>query len=140
NSAGASLGYTLSGSGSNDLTLNSSGTPLAGAEATITVSGGSHAIDAPVVLADNLLVMTGGSNAWTLSFGTASSITDGGAGYSLTMSGSGGTLILSGTNTYGGGTIVDAGTLLITNDTALPVGTSLTVGAGATLIFDSSIA
>ena len=36
-------------------------------------------------------------------------------------------LILSGTNSYTGGTTVDAGTLAVTNATALPAGTSLTV-------------
>lgn len=50
-----------------------------------------------------------------------------------------GTLILSGSNTYTGGTYVDNGTLIITSANALPDGGSLTVGAGATTIFDSSI-
>ena len=37
-------------------------------------------------------------------------------------------LILSGTNAYSGGTIVDAGTLVLTSGSALPDGSSLTVG------------
>ena len=49
-----------------------------------------------------------------------------------------GTLILSGSNTYGGGTNVDAGTLTITSNFALPDGTSLSVGAGSTFVFDPS--
>ena len=77
--------------------------------ATITVANGSHAINAPVVLADNLTV----SGSGTLAFGAASSITDNGLGYGLTMSGAGGTLILGGSNTYGGGTTIAAGTLTI---------------------------
>jgi autotransporter-associated beta strand protein len=131
NSGSPRTGYVLSGSGSNTLTFNNSGNG-----ATITVTDGTHAIDAPVVLAENLTVTTGGTNPWTLSFGTASSITDNGAGYSLTMSDTGGTLILSGSDSYTGGTFVEAGTLEITTAAALPAGTSFTVGAGGAFIFD----
>ena len=49
-----------------------------------------------------------------------------------------GRVTLSGTNTYMGGTIVAAGTLLINVVGALPTGTSLTIGAGGTFIFDPS--
>ena len=126
NSGSASVGYTLIGSGSNTLTLNNSGSG-----ATITVTAGTHAIDTPVILADNLTVTTGSTNPSTLSFGTASSITDNGAGYSLTMSGTGGTLILSGSNSYTGGTVVEAGTLHVTSNTALPDGSSLTIAREA---------
>ena len=56
---------------------------------------------------------------------------------SLTLVG-GGELILSGTNTYTGGTFVDDGTLVINSANSLPSGSSLTVGAGGTMIFDSS--
>jgi autotransporter-associated beta strand protein len=128
NSGSTSVGYTLMGSGSNSLTLNNSGSG-----ATITVTDGSHVIDAPVILADNLLVSGGG----TLAFGNSSSIT---GSYALTMSGTGGTLILSGTDTYTGGTNVTAGKLIVTTNTALPDGASLSVGAGGTLIFDPSAA
>jgi autotransporter-associated beta strand protein len=132
NSGSANVGYTVSGS--NTLTFNNSGNG-----ATITVTDGSHAINAPVILADNLTVVRGGTNPWTLSFGTASSITDNGAGYSLTMSGSGGTLILSGSDSYTGCTVVEAGTLEVTTAAALPSGTSLTVGAGGTFVFDPTM-
>ena len=47
-----------------------------------------------------------------------------------------GTLVLSGSNTYTGGTTVDAGTLAITTAGALRDGTSLTVAAGGTFVFD----
>jgi autotransporter-associated beta strand protein/uncharacterized repeat protein (TIGR03803 family) len=123
NSGIGNLGYTLTGSGGNTLTFNNSGSG-----ATITVIDGSHAINAPVILADNLVVTSGGTSAWRLSFGPASSITDNGAGHSLTMSGTGGTLILSGSNSYSGGTIVEAGTLEVTTPAALLDGTNLTVG------------
>jgi autotransporter-associated beta strand protein len=51
-----------------------------------------------------------------------------------------GTLVLSGTNSYTGGTTVEAGTLIVTSNTALPDGSSLTVGAGGTFLFDPSAA
>jgi len=51
-----------------------------------------------------------------------------------------GTLILSGNDTYTGGTTVGSGTLRITSSNAYPGGTSLTVGAGATFVFDPSVA
>jgi len=60
-----------------------------------------------------------------------------GSGMALVKTGSG-TLILSGADTYSGGTTVDDGTLVATNSTAVPDGTSLTVGAGSTLAFDPS--
>ena len=50
-----------------------------------------------------------------------------------------GTLILSGSDTYSGGTSVDAGTLEVLSASALPKGTSLTVGAAAHFRFDPSV-
>ena len=92
-----------------------------------------------MVLASNLVVTSTSSNPWTLSFGTASSIKDNGSNLSLTMSASNETLILSGSDDYGGGTIVEAGTLEVTNPNALPGGSSLTIRAGGTFIFDPSV-
>ena len=123
NSASASTGYILSGSDTNALTLDKSGS-----DAIVLLTGGTHAIDAPVILADNLVVTSGGTSAWMLSFGTASSITDNSGSRSLTMSGSNGTLILSGSNDFGGGTFVTAGTLIVTSNEAIADGTNLTVG------------
>ena len=54
---------------------------------------------------------------------------------SLTETGSG-TLIVGGNNSYTGGTNVLGGTLIVSSASALPYGSSLTVGAGATLIFN----
>ncbi len=63
----------------------------------------------------------------------------------LTYTGGGGLIItgpgtvnLSGTNSYTGGTTVSDGILLIPAASALPDGTSLTVGAGGTFVFDPS--
>ena len=131
NSASGTVGYTLSGTGSNTLAMDN-----AGSGATIAVTDGTHAINAPVILVDNLVVTSGGTHGWTLSFGTASSITDNGEAFSLTMSGSGGMLIISGSDSYSGGTFVTAGTLEVTNPSALPDETSLTIGASGVFIFD----
>jgi autotransporter-associated beta strand protein len=68
------------------------------------------------------------SNSGTLS---------GTGGLSLTGSG---TLILSGSDNYTGGTIVTGGRLVAESASALPSDTSLTIGAGGTLIFDPSMA
>ena len=123
NSNSSSVGYTLSGSGANTLTLNNSGRG-----ATISVTNGSHAINAAVVLADNLVV----SGSGTLAFGNAG-ITNNGGGYSLTMNGTGGTLILGGSNTYSGGTILNAGILQAGNNSALGASTAALAVNGGTL-------
>ncbi len=125
NFGNTSVGYTLSGSGRNTLTLNNSGSA-----ATIAVASGTHAIDAPVLLASNLVVTSTGSSPWSLSFGTAGSIAQSGTGsYSLTMSGNGGTLLLSGSNTYSGDTTISGGTLAVTNPASLGAANgSLSIG------------
>jgi probable HAF family extracellular repeat protein len=139
NSASTSFGYTLIGGGTRSLTLSNSGLPHAGG-ATIAVAGGTHAIDVPIILADDLVITSSGTNPWTLSFGTASSITQSGTGSrSLTMGGTGGNLILGGSNTYFGGTIVTAGLLEVTNPAALPDGSSLTINAGSQFVFSGTV-
>jgi autotransporter-associated beta strand protein len=96
-------------------------------------SGGSNAITASILLAGNLNVNAASGAALTL----GGNVTDGGAGYGLALTGNGsGELILSGSNTYTGGTVVDDGTLLLANPKALLAGSSLTVGASGTLLFD----
>ena len=48
-----------------------------------------------------------------------------------------GALFLSGTaNSYSGGTYVEQGTLCVNNSGAIQAGSSLTIGAGGTFIFD----
>jgi autotransporter-associated beta strand protein len=101
--------------------------------AAVTVTSGTHGIVAPILLDSNLVVSDSGS----LTIG--GNLGDGGLSKSLTLEG-GGKLILSGTNTYSGGTVVNDGTLVVTSNSSLPDGTSLTVGAGGTLIFDPSAA
>ncbi len=125
----ATTGYTLAAGSSGTLTLDNSGSTAA-----ITVISGSHAITAPVALADSLNVSVSADSTFMLLGG----ISENSPGMSLTLDG-GGLLILSGTDTYTGGTTVDAGTLILASNTAIADGTSLTVGAGGTLIFDPSV-
>jgi autotransporter-associated beta strand protein len=49
-----------------------------------------------------------------------------------------GFLVLGGSNDYSGGTVVEQGTLEVVNVDALGGGTSLTVGAGAALLFNTT--
>jgi fibronectin-binding autotransporter adhesin len=51
-----------------------------------------------------------------------------------------GVMVLSGSDTYSGGTVVTGGTLDVTTSSALPGGSSLTVNAGGTFVFNSSSA
>ena len=126
----ATTGYTLAAGSSGALTLDNSGST-----AVITVISGSHAITAPVALADSLDVSVSADSTLTLSGG----ISENSPGMSLTLDG-GGVLILSGTDTYSGGTTVDAGTLILTSNSAIADGTSLTVGSGGVFIFDPATA
>ena len=134
NSSGTSTGYILSGSGTNQLTLDNSGSG-----ATIEVTDGTHAINAPVVLNDNLAVTGSGLTAWTLGFGTAGGITESGGSRTLSLNAANGTLVLGGSNGYTGGTVVEAGTLIATTNAAVPDGTSLTVGGGGVFLFDPTV-
>jgi autotransporter-associated beta strand protein len=128
NSRSASAGYTISGS--NTLTFNNSGSA-----ATITVADGTHAISATVEISGgSLAILLSDSGVLSISGG----ISDDNRHESLTLAG--GQLVLSGSNSYGGGTFVEAGTLIVNNSAALPDGSSLTVGAGGTSLFGSTLA
>ncbi len=108
NPSAAGAGYTLNGTGSNTLTFNNS---CSGA--TITVPNGTHAINAPLVLNDNLAV----SNNASLTLGGP--IANGSNGpMGITLSGSGG-LVLAGGNTYSGNTTIGGGTLTLANPLAV---------------------
>ena len=99
-----------------------------GNSASITVSSGSHTISAPVALLSNVSVLPAAGSQLTISGGIS------GAGQSLTVDG-GGTVVLSGANSYTGRTMVSAGTLILSNSSAIAAGASLTVGAGAGILF-----
>lgn len=114
------------GTGSFKLTSLDSSSPTA-----VTVISGTHTVDASILLQRNLLVSDSGSLT------VSGNISDGGHAMSLTLDG-GGELILSGNNTYTGGTVVKTGTLILDSNTAIANGTSLTIGAGGTFLFDPS--
>ncbi len=61
------------------------------------------------------------------------------AGVGLVLDGPG-RLVLAGNDEYTGSTTIEAGTLEVTDAAALPAGTSLTVDAGGTFIYDPSMA
>jgi autotransporter-associated beta strand protein len=116
----------LQGAGTTALTLTGTGDD---SPTSITVMSGSHWIQAPIVLDNDLVVSSSGSIQLN------KVLSNGGLSKSLTLVG-GGELMLSGTGTYTGGTFVDSGTLVVTNPTAILSGTSLFIGADASSIFD----
>jgi len=131
NTGDTTVGYTLSGSGRNILTFSNTSNNT---RAQITVTDGTHVIDAPVVLASNLVVQSGAnSTPWTLTFSAASSITDNGGGHSLTLNASGGTLVLLGQNRYSGATTLTAG---VVNLGAAENGTSGPLGVSGPIVFN----
>jgi autotransporter-associated beta strand protein len=159
------LDDNLSGSGqlietgAGKLVLIGSNTYLGGT----TISSGTMAVAAASSLALGGLTFNGagsgvldvtGSNPFSLteavtlsSSGTIRMDDIAAATFSGTIQGSGallktgaGELILSGTNSYRGGTVVSAGTLEVTQTSAFPEGTSLTVGPGGALIFGAAVA
>jgi len=126
--SGASGNYAITGGPTDLLTLG-----LAGSLTVAPVLSGTHSISAPIVLAGGLDVLASPNTSLALS-GNLSELSP---GLPLTLNG-GGQLILSGSNNFSGGTTVNLGTLVLTNSFALKDGSSLTVGAGGTLIFDPS--
>ena len=123
--ANSAHGFTLSGS--NSITMSS-----LSSTAAITVNNGTHEISAPIVLVSDTTV-TVANAADTLTLSGDISGTGG-----LTLEGNG-ALILSGDNSYDSGTTVGSGTLYAVTSTALPDGSSLTVAAGGTFVFDPSL-
>ena len=124
---------TSTAPGGGQLTLDNGGSPAA-----VVVSGSGHAIDdtVAVMLDSDAWITTSGSGD---SLSIAGDIINGTAAHGIVKDGLG-TLILSGSDTYTGGTSVVAGTLILASGAALPDGTSLTVAAGGTLVFDPSAA
>jgi len=141
----AAPGFQLGG---NAVTLASASTPV------VTLSAASGTIQLPITLGSDAtfavtnsqgsLVDSGDINnaGHLLTFDTSSSQAStlsgsisGAGGFIKTGSGEG---VLSGTNNFSGGTEVLAGSLVLATADALPDGTSLTVGSGATFLFDPS--
>ncbi len=128
NSSGSSS-YTIISSGGGRLELTGSGS----GPASVQVLAGSQTISAPLQL-DSVVEVTLASPYASL---TLSGVVSGIGALNLAGSGE---LILLGADSYQGGTIVSGGTLVVASAYALPQGTSLTVGAGGTLILDPSAA
>jgi autotransporter-associated beta strand protein len=123
----SNVSTTISTSNGSALTLDT------GASTDFITSSGTQAINVPLVLNSDLAlsVLSG-----TLSIG--GNISNPTASHSLTLDGPG-TLVLGGTNTYSGGTTVSGGTLVVTTPGALYTGTSLTIGASASSIFNGTV-
>jgi autotransporter-associated beta strand protein len=110
-----------------------------------TLMLGSRSADSTIDF-QNAMILGSGSQAVEVTAGSGTATVD--ARLSGILSGSGalmiigdGVLVLSGTdNSYSGGTVVESGTLIDASNGALPDGSSLTVGAGATLMFGLSAA
>ena len=119
-------GYTIAGSGSNTLMLSNSG--------SIAVISGTHSISAPIMLAGSLAVSMTSGGVLDLS----GSVSESTIGSALSLSGNG-DLVLSGTGSYTGGTVVNGGTMYLTSSSGIAAGTSLSVAAGATFIYDPSV-
>ena len=98
--------------------------------ATLTVATGSDTIGAAVILDSSVTMLPAAGSKLTVSGGIS------GAG-GLTVNAPG-TVVLTGANSYRGGTVVSAGRLVLTNSSAIPDGSSLTVGADATSLFGHS--
>ena len=118
NSASNTVGCTLC---AGTLTLNNL---TAGAE--IYITGGSNAISANTILADNLFVTPNLGTTLVIS----GNISQSSSSEALTLCGPG-TLVLGGTNSYTGGTFVNEGALEILNPAAIPCDSLLMIGANA---------
>jgi len=105
---------------------------------TFTANGTLRALNSLTLAANRNISIAAGSTATFDPYGNTLSIGGaiGGSG-ALAVTG-GGTLVLTGSNSYSGGTSVECGVLEITDASALPGGTSLTVDSGGTFVFDPS--
>jgi autotransporter-associated beta strand protein len=110
-----------------------------GSSATLTA--GMVEINGGMLLADGPLATITASLSYASSSISTYQGVLAGARNTLTLDNPAALLVLSGSsNSYTGGTYVEAGTLEITNKSALPNSTSLTIGAGGTFIFDPPLA
>jgi len=122
--AGSSLTVTTYTSVTGNGVLNVSATGAFSTASVLTVDSGGSVLGGSVSAA-----------AYQFNAGTVSANLSGPG--SLAKS-TGGTVVLSGVDSYTGGTIVNDGTLIVANASALPNGTSLTVGAGGIFVFGPS--
>ena len=126
----SAAGYTLSGSGTNTITL---ATTIG--NAAINVYSGSHTIAAPVVMSNALTITVSGASTLTLS-----STLNNGGGYQLTKAGPG-TLLVTAPQIQAPGSIisVSAGMLSLHGPSAAATGAGTwSVASGGTLQLDDS--
>ena len=126
-----SAGFTLAVGNDGKLHVYLTGTTTDAVPPSAPATVMNVSITAPSSTAANLTFDSGNGSPIP-----AGGLTYGGAG-GLIKTGSG-VVTLSGPNSYQGGTMVDNGTLTVANSSALPDGTSLTIVAGATFVFDPS--
>ena len=108
----SSLAFSTTGAGASYVISGTSPLALGNGVnwATLSDSGGNHAIAAPIALGSNLSVTAAPGS--TLTVGGAIGETNTGTTLNI---GGGGTLVLAGSNSYTGGTTVNASTLQIGN-------------------------
>ncbi len=137
NQSAAALNFNVSGSNGYALSSGSGGALTLGTStgASITVISGTNLISAPLILAGSATISLSDGTELAITGDISESPID--SGFSVALSG-GGTLVLSGSNSYTGSTDVDAGTVCVTEASALPDGTALTIGAAGVFIFDPS--
>jgi autotransporter-associated beta strand protein len=127
-----SAGLTLTMGSDGNLHVYTTGTTTDTVAPVAPASVTNIAIASPSISADNLTIDSAAGDA----------IPNGGLNYSgaggLIITGPGSVVLLSSPNTYTGDTTVNQGTLVVANAGVLPDGTSLTVGAGGTFVFDPS--
>jgi autotransporter-associated beta strand protein len=124
NSLNNATGYILTPGSLGSLTMDNSGSTT-----QMIVTGGSHSVEANLILNGSLVVSP--TTGTTLEIDGNISEYPAASGKLLTLADAG-TLILGGTNSYTGGTFVQAGTLVVTTPYGIPAGSNVTVGnAGA---------
>ncbi len=134
--ANSTSSYTLSaaaGGSAKFVKLSAANGANEGAAAVEVVSG-QHTISTAAQFADTLDVSTLNHTA-AMTFSGALSGSGG-----LVLSGSGSVYLSNANNSFSGGTSVEGGTLYLTNRGSILDGSSLTVGAGGTAVFNSSAA
>jgi autotransporter-associated beta strand protein len=120
--------------------LSLSGLTEGGGNAAFSFSGGTFQAASTFSTSVPIVLSAAGSNDVFDSNGSTLSLAGPLSGPGGLTKVDSGTLILSGSDTYSGGMVVEAGTLIAASSTALPNGSSLTVGDGALSIFALAMA
>ena len=133
NAAGAMAVFSQTGAVTNTITLDDSPSL-----ANLTLGNSGLVTTSYDLTGGTMNLSNAGSGALLTVSGTQEIDSQIAGSETLTMQGSGELILSNSGNDWTGGTVVESGTLIITTAGALPAGSSLTVGAGGTMIFDSS--